>query len=183
MPKNKYINFPKKMRESGIPPPPKKKAGNKKHTHTISIWPSSEESWNRCIVESSKDALSSLMPPCKLVFFATLVPRFVSQALFAWRAPWQKHEQSWVLKILQIWKKAPYNLPKATFGIEVLILVLHHLHGIFGHLWRSLNSEMLKFWQWKVALLTWRKPTRFKGFFNMIAKQHALDKSCKSSFR
>ena len=176
---------PKKMRESGIPP--QKKGGKqiKKAQYLFDyltiLKKKKVETNSHRKIPRYKIHDATPVPPCKLVFFATLVPRFVSQALFAWRAPWQEHFQLSFGDLATIWKKT-------TFGIEWNWGLPDFSPSSFtGNSWTSLTI----FEQWDVAVLamkggsphltTANKIQRF-FFFNM-AKQHSLDKSCKSSFR
>lgn len=167
----KMHQLPKKIRESGIPPQKKGGETNKK-TQFLFL----------AILKKKVETNShrkiprywSMMRPCHLVNSCSLPRSFhaLFLKLFLLGGHLGRNISSWVLEILQQKeksKKAPYNLKKGNLwnwmGIEVFqISVLHHLQGILGHRWRSLHSEMLQFWQWKVALLTWRQPTRFKGF-------------------
>lgn len=155
------INFPKKWEK--VESPPKKKGGKqlkKRNIYLTILKKKVETNSHRKIPR-----YGSMMPPCHLVNSCSLPRSFhaLFLKLFLLGGHLARNISSWVLEILQQSEK---RQPLELNGIEVfLISVLHHLRGILGHLWRSLNSEMLQFWQWKVALLTWRQPTRFKGFF------------------
>ena len=139
--------LPKKWEK--VESPPKKKEGNKlkKRNIYLTIWPSSKkkkvETNSHRKIPRYKIHDATPVPPCKLVFFATLVPRFVSQALFAWRAPWQKHFQLSFGDLATIWKKT-------TFGIEWNWGLPDFSPSSFtGNSWTSLTI----FEQWDVAVL------------------------------